>query len=74
LPPEQPGFSNFSQNPPLKIRGARGVMKITPFIPLKVRGRFKENTYFKRDIYREGAVSHLGIWISFVIWILTFGI
>ena len=45
-----------------------------PFIPLTLRGRFKESTYFKRDIYREGVVLHLGIWVSFVIWILTFGI
>jgi hypothetical protein len=37
-------------------------MEITPFIPLTLRGRFKENTYFKRDIYREGvglAFKHL---------------
>jgi len=26
------------QNSPLKIRGARGVMKVTPFIPLILRG------------------------------------
>ena len=26
------------ENPPLKIRGARGVMKVTPFIPLILRG------------------------------------
>jgi hypothetical protein len=34
-------LTRLFQNSPLKIRGARGVMKImkiTPFIPLKVRG------------------------------------
>ena len=53
LPPEHPDFINFHKNPPLKkifqnppleIRGVRGVMKImeiTPFIPLTLRGRFK---------------------------------
>jgi hypothetical protein len=45
------------QEPPLKVRGARGVMKrmqmmlskqsmvlteVTPFIPLTLRGRFRE--------------------------------
>jgi len=29
------------KNPPLRIRGGRGVMEITPFIPLTLRGRFK---------------------------------
>jgi hypothetical protein len=35
------GFVEF---PPLKIRGARGVMKaieVTPLIPLTLRGRFE---------------------------------
>jgi len=53
LPPEHPDFINFSKNPPLKkiftnpplkIRGARGVMEVmevTPFIPLTLRGRFR---------------------------------
>jgi len=38
---------------PLKIRGARGVMEvmeITPFIPLTLRGRFKERPYFKGEV------------------------
>jgi len=35
---------------PLKIRGARGVMKITPFIPLTLRGRFNESPYFKESL------------------------
>jgi hypothetical protein len=33
---------NQAQNPPLKVRGARGVMRImevTPFIPLILRGK-----------------------------------
>jgi hypothetical protein len=38
LPLEHADFSNFPKNSPLKIRGARGVMKITPFIPLTLRG------------------------------------
>jgi hypothetical protein len=38
LPPEHPDFTSFPKNSPLKIRGARGVMKITPFIPLTLRG------------------------------------
>jgi hypothetical protein len=50
LPPEQADFINFSKNSPLKIRGARGVMKIiieiTPFIPLILRGKFKERGSF----------------------------
>ena len=39
----------FFKIPPLKIRGAGGVMKIieiTPFIPLTLRGRFKEGGSF----------------------------
>jgi hypothetical protein len=32
---------NFFKIPPLKIRGGRGVMEITPFIPLTLGGRFK---------------------------------
>jgi len=38
LPSEYPDFISFSRNSPLKIRGARGVMKITPLIPLNLRG------------------------------------
>jgi len=33
---------SFCQISPLKIRGERGVMEITPFIPLTLRGRLKE--------------------------------
>jgi len=32
---------SFCQISPLKIRGERGVIEITPFIPLTLRGRFK---------------------------------
>jgi len=58
-PPEHPDFINFhknsplkniSQNPPLKIRGVRGVMKIieiTPFIPLNLRGRLRRRGRFR---------------------------
>jgi hypothetical protein len=41
LPPERPDFINFLKNSPLKIRGARGVMKImeiTPFNPPYFKG------------------------------------
>ena len=38
LPPEYPDFISFSINSPLKIRGERGVIKITPLIPLNLRG------------------------------------
>jgi hypothetical protein len=34
---------------PLKIRGDRGVMEVTPFVPLSLRGRFRESPYFKED-------------------------
>jgi hypothetical protein len=46
LPPEQPDFINVPNNSPLKIRGVRGVMEITPFIPLKIRGRSRRRTSF----------------------------
>jgi hypothetical protein len=36
------------QNPPLKIRGARGVMKVTPFIPLILRGK-RETLIFEKE-------------------------
>jgi hypothetical protein len=42
-------FSRLFQSPPLKIRGARGVMKtmeITPFIPLTLRGTVKGRDEF----------------------------
>jgi hypothetical protein len=61
LPPEHPDSINFPKNaplkikrprqnyPPLKIRGARGVMKIieiTPFIPLTLMGSFNGKDSF----------------------------
>jgi hypothetical protein len=33
---------SFCQNSPLKIRGVRGVMEVTPFIPLTLRVTLKE--------------------------------
>jgi len=38
LPPKHPDFISFPKNSPLKIRGARGVIEITPLIPLNLRG------------------------------------
>jgi len=38
---------------PLKIRGVRGVMEITPFIPLTLRGRFKERILILRGRFKE---------------------
>ena len=37
------------QNSPLKIRGARGVMKVTPFIPLILRGN-GEPLIFEKEL------------------------
>ena len=34
---------SFSKVTPLKIRGAGGVMKVTPCTPLTLRGRLKED-------------------------------
>ena len=41
---------------PLKIRGVRGVMKVTPCIPLTLRGRFKEGALILRGILKEMGV------------------
>jgi len=60
LPPEQLDFINFSKDSPLKIRGARGVMKIieiTPFLPLILRGRFKERVLILRGRLRSAFSS-----------------
>jgi hypothetical protein len=72
LPLEYPDFILFPRNPPLKIRGARGVMKIYGNNPLYP-------PYFKGGDLREGAIlifRHLNfdIWASVVVWILAFGI
>ena len=44
---------SFCGSTPLKIRGVRGVMEITPFIPLTLRGRFKERILILRGILKE---------------------
>jgi hypothetical protein len=35
-------ISKSCQITPLKVRGARGVMEVTPCVPLILRGRFGE--------------------------------
>jgi len=42
MKPSRTCEASFCQIPPLKIRGARGVMEITLFIPLTLRGMLKE--------------------------------
>ena len=54
-------------------------MEITPFIPLILRGRFKESTYFKGGQWREEVVwafKHLDFncHLDFDIWNLAAGI
>jgi hypothetical protein len=41
---------SFCKISPLKIRGARGVMEITPFIPLTLRGIEERPPYSKGDV------------------------
>jgi len=46
-------FSRLFQSCPSYDKRGKGsyeTVKITPFIPLTLRGRFKENTYFKGDM------------------------
>jgi len=38
---------------PLKIRGARGVMEITPCVPLTLRGTLKERILASRGMLNE---------------------
>jgi hypothetical protein len=46
LPPEHPDLTDVLKNSPLKIRWERGVMKVTPFIPLILRGTLEEGGVF----------------------------
>jgi hypothetical protein len=45
-------FARLFQNLPLKIRGVRGVMKITPFIPLTLRGTAEGRGRFGIEAFR----------------------
>ena len=66
-----PDTKNFPRLTPLTIRGARGVMEITPFIPLTLRGRFKGRSSTLRGDLGEEVVFGIQaskFQLSFVIW------
>jgi len=54
---------HYVDHSPLRIRGARGVTKTTPFIPLNLRGTFKKRALLLGGHSRQEIVLASGIWV-----------